>query len=1357
MASVGYATLTIVPSLRGLAAGISSQLGSQMPKAGKAAGEALADGISKCLKPVESSWKAMSRRMAATFTGATNPAGRALANLAAGFKSVDAAASGFTGRMGTLGGRVRKALEPGIRGTQDLASGFLDANAAASAFTGRMGVLGGQARRVLQPVVAHLSDFRAGFLDTQAAASAFTGRMGTLGGVARAALQPGITGVQDLVAGFVDSQAAASAFTGRLGTVGGLLSTAFSGARTGLDRISQGASTAFAGVSKAASAAANALPRSFDPVTSRIAKGITSQIGGALRAIPGIAAGALAAVGLGGIGAAVGAGVSRLSTIEQSQQSLGVMMGDIAVASGFMDELLAFAKTTPFAFPELATAARNMVAFGIDAEKVVPILQSVGDAAAASGGGTQAMSEIADIIGAIQIAGSASTVDLQMLQTRGVDAFRIFANQAGVSVTEMQERISSGAIDSETAIGWLVDGIANGTTGVAGETAKMGGIMDTLKDTWMGSVDSMKSGISSTMATVMEPAMPHIQAAMSWFTDQFKRLPGALSALGDFAEATGLDRLPAFFTGTIVPAVRDLEEAFTPLSEALRTALAGAVTLLMDGLEALGPVITSITGWLKENKHVIGLVATAVLGAVAAYNAMALVRGIISGITNVTKLWSAAQLIFNAVMSANPIMLIVIGLAALVAGLIYAYKNFEGFRKVVDKVFGAIKTGAKWIWENGLKPAFEGIKTGLSAVGDAAMWLWEKALKPAFDFISAAAKILFTALVVAVFMPIMVAVKILGAVFKWLWDKAIKPAFDWIAAGAKWLWDNALKPAWEGIKAGLDVLGSAFKWLYDKIIKPVWNGIKFAIQVAWLGVKVIFAALRKYVLGPLGGVFKWLRDKVIKPVWEGIKTAIRVVWNWVRDKVFDPMKAGIEKVGDAFDKAKEFISEAWDGIKESARTPIKFLVDTVYNDGILPMWNKVAGVVGATELKKATLPQGFKDGGRTSGGIPGKDSIPALLMADEYVIKRSSARRVGFDSLEYINRTGELPPAVQGFAQGGRVGFPNAPRIPSARTLLDAVKAFLSPSGLFSLGGDIITGNYKKAIDKVLSPAKTVTSLIGTKGIPGIPHQVVNKGGTLLKDKISSLVEAWNNSFGGPGADSWVGLGSASQRLQNAAKWARTQHGKPYQWGGNGNPSWDCSGFVSAIESVIRGQRPHRRWSTHAFAGNSAPPGWVRGLRSPYEIGISHSGVGHTAGTLMGVNVESAGGGKGVRVGTSARGARSSMFPYRYGFAPVSRDSTAGRSVPTQMASVHGSTLYDSGGLLQPGLQLIENRTRRPETVRTAAQESNIVRLIEVLERGGRAPVINIQPPPASVGEMADAVAWELRRARRGGVYATAR
>lgn len=60
-----------------------------------------------------------------------------------------------------------------------------------------------------------------------------------------------------------------------------------------------------------------------------------------------------------------------------------------------------------------------------------------------------------------------------------------------------------------------------------------------------------------------------------------------------------------------------------------------------------------------------------------------------------SKAWAVAQGVLNAVMSANPVLLVVVAVAALVAGFIIAYKHSETFRRIVDKLWAGLKTGAQ--------------------------------------------------------------------------------------------------------------------------------------------------------------------------------------------------------------------------------------------------------------------------------------------------------------------------------------------------------------------------------------------------------------------------------------------------------------------------------------------------------------------------------------------------------------------------------------------------------------------------------------------------------------------------------------
>ncbi|MGL4994450.1 MAG: phage tail tape measure protein [Bacteroidales bacterium] len=83
-----------------------------------------------------------------------------------------------------------------------------------------------------------------------------------------------------------------------------------------------------------------------------------------------------------------------------------------------------------------------------------------------------------------------------------------------------------------------------------------------------------------------------------------------------------------------------------------------------------------------------------------------------------TKIMSAATATLNAIMSANPIAMVVIAIGAMVAALVYAYNNCESFRVIVDKCWTAVKEFASVVWEYLVK-AFEKASSAISS-------LWNK-------------------------------------------------------------------------------------------------------------------------------------------------------------------------------------------------------------------------------------------------------------------------------------------------------------------------------------------------------------------------------------------------------------------------------------------------------------------------------------------------------------------------------------------------------------------------------------------------------------------------------------------------------
>jgi hypothetical protein len=90
---------------------------------------------------------------------------------------------------------------------------------------------------------------------------------------------------------------------------------------------------------------------------------------------------------------------------------------------------------------------------------------------------------------------------------------------------------------------------------------------------------------------------------------------------------------------------------------------------LLPILEAVTPVLLGMANWAKENPGTFKVLAAAI-GAIA-----------------------ISILAINAAMALNPISAIAIGVVALIAGVVLAYKRFETFRNIVDTVFSGIKIG----------------------------------------------------------------------------------------------------------------------------------------------------------------------------------------------------------------------------------------------------------------------------------------------------------------------------------------------------------------------------------------------------------------------------------------------------------------------------------------------------------------------------------------------------------------------------------------------------------------------------------------------------------------------------------------
>ena len=151
---------------------------------------------------------------------------------------------------------------------------------------------------------------------------------------------------------------------------------------------------------------------------------------------------------------------------------------------------------------------------------------------------------------------------------------------------------------------------------------------------------------------------------------------------------TVMDVLGGTFGGATATAAGTAEGQMKRFGIAISEAKENIGAALIPVVEKALPLLTAMGSWAQENTTTFLVIAGVIGGiGIAILAANAAIRIWTLG----TQIATAAQFLWNAALTANPLGLIVVGIAAVIAIIAILYTKFEGVRKVVDNVFGFIK------------------------------------------------------------------------------------------------------------------------------------------------------------------------------------------------------------------------------------------------------------------------------------------------------------------------------------------------------------------------------------------------------------------------------------------------------------------------------------------------------------------------------------------------------------------------------------------------------------------------------------------------------------------------------------------
>ena len=352
---------------------------------------------------------------------------------------------------------------------------------------------------------------------------------------------------------------------------------------------------------------------------------------------------------------AVGAITKIGAEAEQTSVAFTTLVGSETKAKGMLDEIAKFAAASPFGKLDLTENAKTMLNFGVETGRVLPLLKQLGDI---SGGNKDRLQSLSLVLGQVSAAGRLQGQDNLQFINAGFNPLQELAKMTGKSYAELQDKMSKGQITFEN----VTQAIRHAT----GAGGKFFGMMDKQSQT----------------------------------------------AAGKFA--TVLD--------IITQQAVDIYSKIQPLISKTLNLLIKIIPVISSGITKVINVIEGVIEFVSRFKTEIGYLAAVIGVAAVVFNAHAIAMtayaAVMGIVTAATRIWTGVQWLLNVAMSANPIGLIIIGIAALVAAVVYCWNKFAGFRAFILTMWDTLKGFGNIIKEYVIN-RFNDMLSGLGKLGEA--------------------------------------------------------------------------------------------------------------------------------------------------------------------------------------------------------------------------------------------------------------------------------------------------------------------------------------------------------------------------------------------------------------------------------------------------------------------------------------------------------------------------------------------------------------------------------------------------------------------------------------------------------------
>lgn len=354
-----------------------------------------------------------------------------------------------------------------------------------------------------------------------------------------------------------------------------------------------------------------------------------------------IAATAFSAV-TNGLREMVSAFVEANAQFESYEVALGTMLGSTERAGALMADLKDFALLTPFELTGLVEGTQRLLAFGFQAEDIIPIMHRVGEVVSAMPGATaEKVNNVIHAIGQMKTAGKVFARDINTLVRNGIPAWQALADEVGMTVAQVRKAVTKGQIDSATGIRAVLK---------IAEDPRFAGGMEKQSKTFRGIMSNFNDLMWQMAAELGKPL--------------FEAMKGAMTDLVSYLQSDAGKSIGASIksvVSTVASAVGPITQAFLKFGPTIAQAagyfalLAGAVPAVTAAFGAVASVVTFI--WSKLSPLNL-LVSTLAISLYKAFNDPSIggpmmdtlagaSAGVDSFMTGVMDLWNSVSAAFG--------------------------------------------------------------------------------------------------------------------------------------------------------------------------------------------------------------------------------------------------------------------------------------------------------------------------------------------------------------------------------------------------------------------------------------------------------------------------------------------------------------------------------------------------------------------------------------------------------------------------------------------------------------------------------------------------------------------------------------